>query len=62
MTKDEATLYFLQHRKGGYIAEGPFIDGESAQKARSVHDFTNKNYDIVFAVLPVEVWEYNDND
>lgn len=53
------TLYFLWHIKGGYAAEGPFVDSEAAETARSVHRFSAGKYDIVTVELPCEVWEFN---
>lgn len=53
------TLYFLWHRKGGYAAEGPFIDSEAAEDARTAHAFSADRYDIVTVELPCAVWEFS---
>lgn len=54
-------LFFLMHRKGQFVTEGPFVHGESAQKARDAHRFTAHKYDIVVVELPCTIWEFNDN-
>lgn len=53
------TLYFLWHTKGGYVAEGPFVDGEAAQEARLAKIYSSHKYDIVTVELPCAVWEFN---
>ena len=52
-------LYFLWLRKGGFAAEGPFVDSDAAKAAREAHRFTADKYDIVEVELPAKVWYFN---
>jgi hypothetical protein len=52
------TLCFLWHRKGGYLADGPFVYVSQAIEARNAYPFGDE-FDIVEVDLPLKLSDFN---